>query len=200
MTKPRNDYKIRGRIVTERPGSTADTVILTIIIKNEDRDVFPEIYCKKDMLPEHKEHSYLEIEGYIVNVQKRNNTKWIHKMYAERIRLASTILEEAFGVRGRFWEPSNCMFYVTGKISAISEDTRNNHTYVRYIIESPIPDTDQKTYLHIDWRKIDRHPKFNIGDEICAACKINTPKKMVGKEQRHFLNLDVFDMNKLILE
>lgn len=200
MTKPRNDYKISGRIVTERPGPTADIVIVTIIIKNDYRDIFPEIYCEKDMLPEHKEHAYLEVEGYIVNIQDNKDEKWIPKMYAKHIQLASTILEKEFGVKGRFRESSDRLFYVTGKIYSISEDTQNKPIYVRYVIETNIPDTDKKTYLHIDWKKLDRHPDFKIGDDICAVCRINTPKKMIGNEQRHFLNLDVFDMNKLVLE
>ena len=201
MTEPRNEYRIKGRIVTERPGPTPDTTIVTIIIKNEYRDIFPEVRCKKDMLPAHKEHSVLEIEGYIANDPKKQDiSKCIPRLYASHIRLASPILEKEFGVKGRFWEPCSSMFYVTGTIAKINEDTRSGSTYLRYLISTIIPGTDEKTLLRIDWKKIDRHPVFEIGDEICAVCKINTPQKKIGTEKRHFLNLDVFDMNKLVIE
>lgn len=192
--KPENYFKAKGRIVSIRDGHDADTAIVTLIIKNDYRDIFPEIRCKKSMIPKHKDHCVCEIEGYISSEPLGKSGHEIPRLHATSIVLADTLLGKIFGVKGRFWEPENCFFYVSGKIKDIEEDDSKNGTYIRYHIETVIPGSTERTSLRVDWKKIDRHPEFKIGDNVCAACKINTPKKKIGSETRHFLNLDVFDM------
>lgn len=189
-----NHFKAKGRIVSERKGYDEDTVIITLIIKNEYRDIYPEIRCKKSMIPEHKGHSVFEIEGYISCEKLWKSGHEAPRLYATSIVLADTLLGKIFDVKGRFWEPENCYFYVSGEIEEIYEDNNRSGTYVRYFIKTIIPETREETSLRVDWKKIDRHPKFNVGDRVCVACKVNTPKKIIGSETRHFLNLDVFDM------
>lgn len=189
-----NFFKAKGRIVSIRDGRDADTAIVTLIIKNDYRDVYPEIRCKKSMIPEHKAHGVFEIKGYISSEPSGRTGREVPRLYATSIVLADTLLGKVFGAKGRFWEPESCYFYISGEIKEIKEDTNDSGTYIRYYIKTTVPATGEETSLRVDWKKIDRHPEFKVGDRVCAACKINTPKKKIGSETRHFLNLDVFDM------
>lgn len=194
MTKPRNDFALRGRVVSERNTLDPDIKIITLVVKNEYRDIFPEVYCKKELLPEIEEHAYLEIKGYAATGKNTNGTKEVPRLYATNVRPAPKMLEEEFGVLGRFWMPAPAVLCVSGKILKVTEDANGKDTYMRYVIEANIPKSEKTTKLRLDWKKIDRHPIFNIGDEICAICRISTPKKRIGNEWRIFLDLNVLDM------
>ena len=185
-----NKFHVKGRIVSERPGKTENIVILTLIVKDYT-DIFPEIRCKKAMLDGIKNHTILDVSGYIMSI------RGIPRLYATEVSQAMPLLEKTFGIKGRFWEPKSCYYYIIGIIEKIKEDDQGNHPYIRYFIRTEVPDAYNQTSIRIDWRKIDRHPEFSPGDKICAICKIHTPSKKIGTETRHFMNLDVFDMNKI---
>jgi len=191
MNLYRNEITTVGRIISERRLNDKD-VVVTLITKSP-HDVYPQFICKKSLLPLYKEHSYVEVTGYADSHYgtEASGKPLIQKMYATSVRMAETVLCKEFGVKGRFWEQKPCMLYVSGIIKEIMEDDN----YIRYILMTENPVTTEMVPIKIDWKKIDRHPEYGVGDKICAICKITTPKKRIGTEDRVFLNFNVFDMD-----
>ena len=193
----RNEFRVSGRVVAMT--ETNDGLFrITVAGKNGTKDVYPEVYCTADMIPECKEHAALEVTGYIKNdgYIKDGEQTYYPRLYAKQITIASALLFEEFGVQGRFREVKPCMAYLSGQIEEIVVDeVKEDVVYYRYYIKTAAPNGD--TTVRIDWKKIDRHPELAVGDNVCAVCKISTPRKEIGTNIRNFLNLDVFDMDKM---
>lgn len=193
----RNEIRIRGRVVTISDAHNGQKRI-TLIVKNEHRDVFPEVICAPEIIPECKEHAMLDIEGYVMNdgLVRDGEKTYYPRLYATSINVASTLLYEEFHIEGRFWSQKPCMAFISGEIDHIvSDEVKPGMEYMRYFIKTSSPEGE--TLIRLDWKKIDRHPELHEGDFICAACKINTPRKEIGTNLKNFLNIDVFDMNKI---
>ncbi len=189
----KNSFTARGRIVTIN--DTKDGLKrVTLMVKGE-RDVFPEICCKAELLPEFKEHAMIDVIGYVKSEYEKREEELIYRprLMALSIAPAPTITEEAFGIKGRFWEPKPCIYLIEGTIvHRVVDVVPSGDTYIRYYVETDCE--GEKTVARLDWKQIDRHPELDIGDSVCAACNIHTPKKTLGNNTKHFLNLDVIDM------
>jgi len=187
----RNEIKTIGRIASIKDYTEGYSRI-TLAIKAREI-IYPSFICKKELIPEHKKHAYVEVIGYADSMHK-NNGQYVPRMKITDIKLAPTLLEKEFGVKGRFCEKEYCKLYISGKIKDVSE----NGDYVKYIVVTKNPETEEDVDVLLDWKKIERHPDFFYGDEVCAICKVVTPRKTIGTEERIFLNFHVFDMELMI--
>ena len=188
----RNEFRTVGKLISKRKYDEIYTV-LTLMVKNTKKPIFPMIYCKTEDTLEYERDMYIEAECYAESkyVEIKSGQALVPRITALSVRPAKTILEREFGQKGQFCEAEPGILRIAGTIENIKEDEK----YTRYMLITENPETKEKIHIRIDWRKTYKHPEFKEGDKIRAVCQISTPKKTIGTEERIFLNFNVIDMD-----
>lgn len=188
-----NKIVASGRVVSlnEKNG----TCYITIASKN-GRDIYPKFVCSKDIVPELPTHARVKIEGHVESGTKKNkdNKQWLmsQKFIADKVSLDTTMTEEAFGIKGKFFAPPEVNIYLKGTIIGITDDT----DWFRYTIKIEGSE-DKKTTVRVSMKKLDRHPDVKEGDNVCAICAVTTPKKQVNGRICYFEDILVSDLVKV---
>lgn len=198
MRNQRNFFKFYGKIISIRSDKNdGKSAYITLRVVNGTTSSFLEIRCLKEIIPPHRTHSYVEIEGYVSGNCIKINDKYIynHRLNGVKITVSKSLIEEEFGVEGFYREPKNSYWFLTGIIKDVLLDEKND--FQRYITEITLPDQSSSQVV-ISWRCNSANPCFKIDDAVCAVCTPAVSDKR-NRNQQLYLNFNVFDMRSFEL-
>jgi hypothetical protein len=182
-----------GRVVTRKDYPNG-SCMLVVATKN-GRDMFPRFFCAKGIVPELAQHARVRIEARVVSDKRkdRETSKWVvvQRFEAYKVEPDTTLTEDAFGVKGKFFSPPAIDIYLRGKVIGIKEDSE----WIRFTVQLPAEGKRISTAL-ISMKKIDRQPDIKKGNDIVAVCSVTTPKKERNGEVRYYEDIIVRDIAK----
>lgn len=168
---------------------------ITVISKN-GKDVFVSFLCRKEKLENiSRKKVRVNISGHIeTHAEQIKSGAYVNKQhfYVDSIEESHTILENSFGVKGKFYPAPNAEVYIAGKLS----DVRQEKDWYRYtvVVDDDVAEREPSTIV-LSQRKLDRHPDLKAGDSICCVCSLSTPQKKVGDNiVIHYEDLIVSDL------
>ena len=190
-----NKIIIRGRIVAE--SYRQDGSCMVTLISRSGRDVFARVICAPGMLPEHKDHARLYIKGHFelkaetpFNSRKK---RIIQQIVADEVVIDSTMAEDVFGIKGKFFYPFECAAHLKGIIKSVKDEGE----WVRYSLEVCKQGKAQTPIiLRTSIKKLDRHPDIKKDDKVCMICGISTPKKTHNEKNIHYEDIIIVDIAK----
>lgn len=196
MEKTRNEIVVRGRIIKETTTKNGTTII-TVVTKSGSLDVFLRFVCKNVEVPAHTKRAHVVVTGHAIGYLHRNSegkTEYEQYLVADDVQLENTMLQDAFGVQGKFFPTPSVSYYITGKLVAIFEDG----DWYRYVVEMDSQDgSNRRSRVRMNMKKLDRHPELEKGDIVCAIATISSPKKVIDGKTRYFEDVIISDLAKV---
>ncbi|SEF90731.1 hypothetical protein [Lachnospira multipara] len=184
-----NKFLIKGKIISVRRLNDGRGFV-TIFSKN-GVNIYPQVFCSLEILEKIENLPYRAhvcIEGY-VNSRKING-KRVQQFVATAVDKDVTYTEEVFGVKGKFFKPSETYVYLSGEIVKMFD----NDKYLNLVVKTRTEDGVNSSIL-TSLKKPDRMPNIEIGNSINLVCSVSTPikKDEVNGTEQHFEDIVVLD-------
>lgn len=190
-----NEIIYNGKII-ERKNFKKDYIRLTVLSRNGD-NTYVSFLCephKIDKIPEGTQR--VNIKGHLESHSEKYNGKYVLRQhyYVDEIEASKTILEDKFGIKGKYYEYPSSSVYIKGKVKALTKDG----DWDRYTILTD-ETGESKSYSIVASRRNTGKKKSDIseGDDICCVCMIATPQKIINNKKVHYEDLLISDIAKV---
>ena len=180
---------VRGRIVRERTSGSRE--LFTVCSHMNKRDTFIHFECEKGMIPKHHPHALMCIEGHISSKRVKRNDRIVTQQYfvADKVELEKTMTEKYFGVKGKFFENHCADVFLNGiVVSSYEEDG-----WCRYTVNVG-KDNKRDITVKLNAKKQERQQEINVGDRVCACCKVISSQKELGEKVINMESVMVDDL------
>lgn len=187
-----NEIVISGRIISKFVNKAGEKCF-TLISKNGE-NIFPKIIYEESMLPDLGEHARVNVRGHmeIRDIYVGHNKKVFKQVIvADSIQKEKTLVEEKFGVPGKFFSMPSCVIYLKGIVQSVKKED----DWYRIILSVNNPHDKSVSYsIRISMREVDRQPDIKEGSLIYTVCKMTTPKKETSEGTKHYEDIMVNDI------
>lgn len=187
-----NEVVISGRVLSESTNKKGEKYF-TLVSKN-GVDIFPRVMYDESLLPEYNEHARLRVKAHLETrdiyiARNKKITKQI--LVADSIQKETTLVEEKFGIPGKFFPDPTCKIYLKGIVQSVKKE----NDWYRIVLSVSNPHDASKMYsIRISMREVDRQPDIHEGSLIYTVCKMTTPKKEVDGTARYYEDIMVNDI------
>lgn len=168
---------------------------LTVLSKN-GKSIYVAFLCDKKKLESMGEVIGLRVDigGHIETRQERTRNGMVYRQrcFVDSIVPLNTMIEEKFGVKGKFYDNFSATVYLTGEVMDIKREADWYRYAIRIDGENEVGRTPSLVW--ISQRELDRHPNVKAGNKICCICSFSTPKKEVKGKTNVFEDIIVMDL------
>lgn len=184
-----NIVEISCRLVSAKKFESGAGFI-TGYVKN-GTDVFPRIYCPKEVYKEFKKHSRIKVIGHISSRVVRENGKFkrTQQIVADSLELEQTLTEDYFGIKGKFFKDFTVSILLKGKLKSINRASG----WSKLVLNIPTKTNPNNTVI-VNMKDIDRPIQYSVGDTICAVCGLSTPQKVINEKNVIYEDIVVSDL------
>lgn len=187
-----------GRVVTLRESN--GNVILTLVTKNGN-DVYIRFRCTAEMVAQLQYHARVRVTGHIESYLRKakdsSNRTIVQYFVADSVVPDTTLVEDAYGIKGKFFAPPSARLYLKGTMVSVIMDSKD---WIRYIlrVDCPNPNTGTRSAtIRVSMKRADRQPEIKPGDTVCMACYLSSPVKEENGKKLYMEDLIVADIAKV---
>lgn len=192
--KTENKLTVTGRIV-----SMKGKYITVFIPGNRDLYIRTLITSQTEMPKDLKQNARVSITGHCSGYLAPDKTgrggmSKVQYFIADKIEKQTTLLDQCFGVKGRFYDTGSCRYIIAGNVTSVS----NDGDWTRLTI---MTDMDSRTRrvssVHLSVYKNADARKILKGDMACVACVVSSPKKEINGKMMYFEDIIGIDIAKV---
>ena len=126
---PANSITAAGRLLNVSKSPDGSCVI-TLFVK-ENRSVYPKFMCNLPGVEDIPEHKSITVKGHVEGDLSDSAVEGVKQRFvADSVEFTPTMLEEHFGIKGKFCGPHFCKIFLTGSICKIIDDGK----WMRYVV------------------------------------------------------------------
>lgn len=202
-TKYKNEFTIRGRLLSASTGKTGRTYLTVLVTEIPDKPTFPSVVLASGLkLPEniHPKMNVF-IKGYVEGYNARIENGKLHhfqRLVATRIEPGRTEIETIFGEGGVVKERSKFRSYITGELVRTIDI---NDQWAKIVVKAlPSEDTETVNYIVLSFSKrfsSFKFESFEVGAVYNIYARVSTPKKELDGKKRSFNDLLAQDVAKV---
>lgn len=183
-----NEIEATGKVVAINDDSQWCSV--RMVTKNGKIDTYPLFQCKKKMLAGLKLKDRIKIKGHVsvFYLDRNGSTQRRQCFVADSISKLTTMCEEKFGVKGKFYQDPSVELCLSGKFK--SQDIRDDGWMSMNLQISDNP----KDVVRINMKKLDRQPQIKKDEMVYVNCGVSTVNKQFGDKKMHYENIIVRDI------
>lgn len=192
----KNVVEYTGTLIKRR--SLSDHLDKLTVVSKNGRDTYVSFICSKDKITNEiysNQRLRVKIKAHLEGRKEYRNgaPSYMQRCVVDEISATNTMLEDAFGVKGKFYTPPHGIAYIAGELTKIEK----SDDWYRYTIKVVNPDDNGHfSSIKLSHRVIDRMPELEEGDNVCTVCLFSTPKNVVGEHVTSYENLIVSDIAK----
>ena len=188
-----NEIILTGRLVAEKNRSDGSCVIT--MFSKCSKDVFLRFYCAPGVMPEHKKHAMLKIKGHLrirkIVSEEEERANYTQGFVADEITPMTTLVEDRYGVKGKFFAEPECYIYIKGVVHKV---TPVNNYYRIHVRTNEGPGSKRDINVMLNMKKLDRQPAIHPGDTIYTVCSASTPIEEKGEDKIYWEDIIISDL------